>query len=85
MPNRKHHFVATFPKRILRIMTQMIEIQNSENIHQVQGTTCMSRTRFRQGSQNQFANMLRFAFQTFITNHISRIKSLTTKKIQAQA
>ena len=72
----QHHLVAFFPVGTFWVVTQMVEIQNGKDIHQVERAARMSRACLRQGGQYQLANMLRLRFQLI---HINAIKSLTIK------
>src|SRR5574344_961122 len=62
---RQDDLVPIGPMRILRIVTEMVEIQYREDIGQVQRAARMSRTRLRQRDQNQFTDMSGNRIQVF--------------------
>ena len=63
MPDGKYYLVAPLPVGMLRVVTQVIEIQNRENVDQVERAARMSRASLCQSSQDKPTDMPCFFFQ----------------------
>ena len=78
MSDGEYHFVAVFPIGTFGIVTQMIEIQNRKNVHQVQRAARMSRASLRQSGQYQFANVLSNRFKLI---HNEKVKLVVFEEL----